>query len=496
MSDFNERFTNSTRDFPYIRFLSAKVDADNLKVTVKGVYRKEFENQFLKDRQRITAELKKLLPPSARVELSASAMSYTSSEIVRSVLDYLSRESVFVYSSVTKDDVSVTTGNNPTLTLIVDEAVGDYIENNGIKDKLQTYLELCTFEKFTVKIEKRADDIEQIKSVLTAVTHKPRFSYERPEEGRTINPGGRTQMHGDVITENAQYICDCIQPGFVVLYGTMTDVKEHEYTPKKAENDEKRKFKTFFLDDTTGKMRCVFFPGPKSEGLLKYIQDGYNIIASGKLDYDTRLNDGSMQFSVRRFTGCDRAEFEINQVVRLVDDEYRYVMPEKYTYHTQSALYGENKAPLTDEPIVIFDTLTTSVNPSAFGELIEIGAVKIADGRIIETFNSFVRPMGTVSDELRQSLGLISSDLAGKPTFDQVIPDFYKFFDGYSVSAFPYDFNIKVLEFYLEKLHIQMPTTVDLTKYADKTVLKNARPKNTRRTLPAAEAIAKILTNS
>ena len=203
-----------------------------------------------------------------------------------------------------------------------------------------------------------------------------------------------------------------------------------------------------------------------------------------------------MQFNVRRFTGCDKADFVPNKVVRLVDDKYRFVTPVKYTYRTQDSIYAEQKAPLTDEPIVIFETLTTSRHLAAFGELVEIGAAKIRDGRIIETFGTFIRPLGEVSEEVRTNLGIRLSDITGKPSFDEALPDFFKFFDGYTLTAFPYDFHMKVLGTYLDKLHIPMPSTVDMANYTDKATLKSARQKSTGRTVRAAIALAKILTNT
>lgn len=498
MTDFNERFRELTADYPYIRFLSAKVDADRFKVAVAAVYKKEHERDYIRSKEKIIDILKKLLPPSVYIELNATPVRLVSTEIVRECMDMLRRESVFVFSSLNKDDIVVTTGDTPTVIVRLPEAVAEYAEQEKLDDRLADYLGAHLFSRFNVAFERKEEDLDKIRNVLNAVVYKPKYSYERPDEGRRISPpqASRTPIYGDPITADASYICDCIQPDFVVLYGTMTDVRIMEYTPKKPTIEgEKRKFVTFFLDDTTGKMRCVFFPGPKTQGVIKYFVDGANVIADGRLDYDARLNDGSLQFRVRHLTGCDRTEFEINKMVRLVDDDYRYVRPEKYTLLTQSSLYGAKRKPRTDDPLVVFQVMTTSQNKYVPGEMMELAGVKIADGEIKETFSSLVRPHAKLEEEKLFFVGLTMSDLAGKPTFEQVIPDFYRFFDGYALTAFPFDRNLNILRPCLEKLHIPMPTLVETTKYADVGDIKAARVRNTYRALPQAMAIAKFLIN-
>lgn len=495
MSDFNEKFRKLTGDFPYLRFISAKVDTDRLKVTVTAVYKKEYEKELSRSRDIITDKLKKLLPPSVRIELVTSPVSGTSSEVLKYTMELLHKESIFVFSSVSKDDIRITTGDNASVTITLSDAIADYAESEKLDEKLKAYLAARMFMAFDVRFIRKAEDVDAIRETLTAVPYKPKFSYERPDEGRRISPPGRTQGYGEVVTGDARYICDCIRPDFAVLYGMISDVRVMEYTPKKPKDGEdKRKFVTFFLDDSTGRIRCVFFPSAKNQGALKFIEKDAYIIADGWLDMDARLNDGSLQFRVRRFSPCERASFEVNKVVRLPDDDYRFVRPQPYVELEQSSLYSGKREPRTDDPIVIFAIMTDSQNKYVPGEMIEIGAVKLKDGRIAETFHSLVCPRTKVSEEALHAVGLTATDIAGRPTYDEVLPDFYKFFDGYMLAAFPRERNFTLLGGYLEKLHIPMPTEADLTRYASVADFKKARPKSPR-VMPAVQAYAEILTN-
>lgn len=496
MTDFNEKFKEKCGDYPYVRFVSAKVDSEHFKVTLGAVYKQEREKDFLKARAHITEIARSLLPPSADVALVASPVIFSSGEIMRGISEFFGKQSALVFSAITKENTVISTGDKPAVFIGLPESVAAYVAENGLDAMLKEYLDSRFFTDFSLKISSRAENDDEIRQVLNATTYRPKFSYARPDEGRRIDPKDRRAVCGDAITGTAGYIVDCIQPEFAVLYGQVSDARIREYTPKKAENDEqKRKFVTFSLDDGTGKIRCVFFPGAKSESAAESVRDGIYVIADGYLDFDARAGDGTLQFRLRRFSTCSRAEFEINEVVRLVDDDYRYVRPAPYTALSQSYMYGEVKKPLTTEPLVVFSVLTTSQNKYAPGEMIEIGAVKLIDGKITETFSSLIRPSVEMSEEARLAAGVLASEFTGKPTFDQVVPDFYKFFNGFTLTGFPVDWHIYVLRPYLEKLHIPEPPLAEITKYADASKFKEARPKNTRRALPFAEAYAKILAN-
>ncbi len=496
MTDFNEKFYNTCGDYPYVRFVSAKVDSERFKVTLEAVYKKEREQDFVKARSRIIEVARTLLPPSVSVTLSASPIAFSSGEIMRSISEFFGKQSALVFSSIAKENTAIVTGDKPSVIINLPESIAAYVTENGLDIKLKGYLDDRFFADFTVTIGSKADNTDEIRQVLNLETFRPKFSYARPDEGRRIDPKDRRAVYGDQIKGTAGYIGDCLQPEFTTLYGRVIDARVREYTPKKAENEEeKRKFATFSLDDGTGKIRCVFFPSVKGESAIDSLKDGAYIIADGYLDYDARAGDGTLQFGLRHFSECAETVFEINEVVRLVDDDYRYVRPVPYTALSQSRMYGGERKPLTTEPLVVFSVLTSSQNKYAPGEPIEIGAVRLEGGKITETFSSLIRPAAEMSEEARLAAGVLASDFIGKPTFDQVLPDFYRFFDGYTLTGFPVDWHIYVLRPYLEKLHIPEPPLAEITKFADASKFREVRPKNTRRALPFAEAYAKILAN-
>jgi DNA polymerase-3 subunit alpha (Gram-positive type) len=76
-------------------------------------------------------------------------------------------------------------------------------------------------------------------------------------------------------------------------------------------------------------------------------------------------------------------------------------------------------------------------------KIIEIGAVKIINGKIEEKFTSLVACPDRLSPEIVNLTGLTDADLVGAPDIEQVLADFYKFSaDAYLVGHnVNFDFN-------------------------------------------------------
>jgi DNA polymerase-3 subunit epsilon len=89
---------------------------------------------------------------------------------------------------------------------------------------------------------------------------------------------------------------------------------------------------------------------------------------------------------------------------------------------------------LDDQPLsaltyTAFDTETTGLDPSGGDEIIQIGAVRIVNGRLLknEYFDQLVDPKRPVAPESTEIHGITEDMLEGRPTIDQVLPAFSAF---------------------------------------------------------------------
>lgn len=91
-------------------------------------------------------------------------------------------------------------------------------------------------------------------------------------------------------------------------------------------------------------------------------------------------------------------------------------------------LYGEASGSM-DGSFVIYDTETTGLDPNT-EFLTEIGAVVVENGKITETFGTFVNPGKPIPPKIVELTGITDAMVAEAPTPNQAIEQFLKFANG------------------------------------------------------------------
>ena len=89
------------------------------------------------------------------------------------------------------------------------------------------------------------------------------------------------------------------------------------------------------------------------------------------------------------------------------------------------AVTGKSDRSLDDE-LIVFDLETTGLNPS-YDRITEIGAVKIKDGAVVDTFNTFVDPQTPISAFITEKTGITNQMVKGAPLADAAVAQFYAF---------------------------------------------------------------------
>jgi DNA polymerase-3 subunit epsilon len=90
-----------------------------------------------------------------------------------------------------------------------------------------------------------------------------------------------------------------------------------------------------------------------------------------------------------------------------------------------------SEAPLTSLVYTAFDTETTGLDPAGGDEIIAIGAVRILNGRILdsEIFDQLIDTTRRIDPEALKIHGIGPEVLRGQPTIDLVLPRFHGFCD-------------------------------------------------------------------
>ncbi len=99
-------------------------------------------------------------------------------------------------------------------------------------------------------------------------------------------------------------------------------------------------------------------------------------------------------------------------------------------------------------PLTVFDTETTGLDPRKGHRIVEIAAVRIENGMILEdhTFSTFVNPERDIPWEAKQINKIDESDVADAPTIMTVLPEFLEFAKGSILVAHNAQFDMSFLE--------------------------------------------------
>jgi DNA polymerase III subunit epsilon len=103
---------------------------------------------------------------------------------------------------------------------------------------------------------------------------------------------------------------------------------------------------------------------------------------------------------------------------------------------------------LVELTYTVFDTETTGLDPSRGDEIIQIGAVRIVNGKLLtqEVFEQLIDPKRSISPESIPIHGIRPEMLAGKPTIEQVLPAFHAFVQDTVLVAHNAAFDMRFLQ--------------------------------------------------
>lgn len=130
-----------------------------------------------------------------------------------------------------------------------------------------------------------------------------------------------------------------------------------------------------------------------------------------------------------------------------VELEHRPVSYE-FDLFKQGNLQELGEMPLDKLIYVVFDTETTGLNPSEGDEIIQLGAIRIVNGRMLyhEAIDQLVDPLRPVPQTSVAIHGIQPELLPGQPTIDKVLPHFHKFAESSVLVAHNAAFDMRFLQ--------------------------------------------------
>ncbi|MCD3244700.1 PolC-type DNA polymerase III [Clostridium botulinum C] len=238
-----------------------------------------------------------------------------------------------------------------------------------------------------------------------------------------------------------------------------------------------RKIITFFITDYTSSITVKCFPKPKeTEQLLEEIKEGLHCKVRGEAVHDSFAREVVIMgrdivktSKLEKMDTCEEKRVELHlhtqmsamdgmssakalieraakwghPAVAITDHGVVQAYPEamdaakkyniKVIYGVEAYLVNDGvpivtnvKGETINNTFVVFDLETTGFS-SEYDKIIEIGAVKIKNGNIIDSFSTFVNPEIKIPYNITELTSITNDDVKNADTIDNVLPKFMEF---------------------------------------------------------------------
>ena len=109
---------------------------------------------------------------------------------------------------------------------------------------------------------------------------------------------------------------------------------------------------------------------------------------------------------------------------------------------------------LLNDTYVVFDLETTGLYPNSGDIMIEIGAVKISNGNIVDRFDKLINPGKDLNEEIIKITGIDNEMLKGKRSEEEVLKDFMEWVGNIPMVAHNAKFDISFVDMAYSKYNL------------------------------------------
>lgn len=420
----NEKINNS---FENVKINEVVVFEKEKKIIFKLHYLNSL-NENIKREFLIFAE--NYLKTDYQIEVKFKKYFFDEDYLKRYFINYIKENYNGTSCIIEEKDIIVENLNNKfNIIISVLQSQYDLLIENNLINKTKEILNNVFFETIDIVINQK----ENSKIIKELETHRDKKLSTTTSLNRKTNIKCEILdvIAGEILqtTALAPNSLDFAEKN-VTICGKITNFSQNNYKSKRLDKENKPIIKSYFsftLIDNLGKIDCVFFPR-KDDNLekLNLIKDDIKVIING----DSEFFHEQISFKIKAIALCDFEEVNIlNNEYKKANNNYIIIAPQNYNSFAQTNLFEEDTEicdALKNKDYVVFDLETTGLEYNKH-EIIEIGAVKISNGKIIETFTTLIKPKRSITQETIIVNGITNEMVKNSPSIEEVLPDFYKF---------------------------------------------------------------------
>ena len=465
MDKFIEYLNNRTDAYRICKFVSVTYNQDAKTLEMVLVYPETFvfTQQIKDDLEKYVQDYIGISNVAIRLSIKKS---YLDVDVIKRFLTkYLKEQFTALFSTLSSDWCKIDIEDkNVNITLFTTKVYKEYLAARNFENNLKNSLEKIFFGDFSIKVEEDStvdlkDSLkmqeEMVENALDSL-YKKKMYYKIHNVESFIGP--KIEVSPIAIKDLDKSVEKNVICGKIIFLS-----KRNYKTNKKDENGNiiEKTLYSFTLKDTTDSIHCVVFLIKATQEKLETLQDNMIVAVSGDVDdYNDRLS-----FKVKDISTC---EIEIDDEeepapTRKLNDRYIYIKPQPYENKGQVDLFSFDKVDkvndfLKDKDFVVYDFETTGLDTQ--NDIpIEIGAVKIHNGKIVETFETLINPMREISQEITKITGITNDMLKDQLGLDKVLPDFMKFIGDSGIVGYNnISFDNKILANICKKYGFKMST--------------------------------------
>ena len=109
---------------------------------------------------------------------------------------------------------------------------------------------------------------------------------------------------------------------------------------------------------------------------------------------------------------------------------------------------------LSNSSYIVFDLETTGLYPNSGDSIIEIGAVKIENGKIVDRYDELINPERKLSSEIISITGIDNEMLMGKRSEEEVVKEFMNWVGELPMVAHNAKFDISFMDNAFQKYNL------------------------------------------
>ena len=394
--------------------------------------------------------------------------------IAKETLKILQRAFKSSVGEICESDISVQKDDVIHISISAPNLVATSLEDRGADKFLETALSKEFIAKFAVKIVVCENKVIDTSVLEERERLAPRMYMQNRVVTKRYEVGDVFMMFGQEITPKPEFIKNISGEKLsVILSGVISNFQKKHYIKKKekakGENAKESSYYTFTLTDSSGRMNCTYFSSLTNEKKMDKLADDTRVIIIG----DVQKFNNNFTCYIRSLGLCNEklAPITKDESMASLDEyeeidpvfsqdyipaEYNFVRP--YVEKHQANIFDKKptySSYIMDNEFVVYDFETTGLDTNTC-EIIEIGAVKIKSGEIVDVFQTLIKPKNTIPDIITQVTNISNDMVASSPSIKIVMPAFYDFFKGCILGGYnSANFDDKILAVQSRKLGIE-----------------------------------------